>query len=236
MVTAKQLDFSAYLQVGSSRFTTSNQVISARTLSTDGMSLRQLQERTKRCVALSESNEAWIDAVQNTVEELEFQDGIMREKLIRQERDIHELKGKVRYLQTVVDTLTSPAFSITQREEGIVIFTNSGRNKDTGAFFPHGPQTVADTGGGAHRSDHVTPVRGTMRPREPTVRPLSNRGMLTEVTESVKPITEEVKKQGECLDEDRGNYKRARRDDAEILKLTFDETATQSPRRQTGSQ
>lgn len=174
------------------------------------MAHRVLHERTKRIEALAQDNEGWIDALQNRVEELEMCKEISEDKMCKQERAIRELECTVSYLQSAVRTITSPASAVA-REEGVT------------------PMRVP-----------VTPMRGAKRRREqshtPPVPAVTRRDLFSDVTESVTPISEVVKKEDDECITDSGNEKRARHGRSDGFELTFDETATQKPPSMDGSQ
>lgn len=193
------------------------------------MTLRQLRSRTDRCLGMAQRNEDDIDMIVNRVEELELCNGIAEKKLYDQGQQICELTRTVKYLKTVLATITSGAFQITEREGGIIIFTKTGQQQDRGVFFPHVEDEKAARRQGVI-SEQVTPTRRNGRNSDVTVTPTRASKRTREqidtpdidafATESVTPIPER---------EDRDDGKRGRLDDCNFFKLTFNETETQPP-------
>lgn len=67
------------------------------------MSLIQLRERIKRCSEMAQRNEDDLDCLDNRVAELELQQTITQEKLLKQSRTISELTETVAHFQTVME-------------------------------------------------------------------------------------------------------------------------------------
>lgn len=174
---------------------------------------------------MAQRNEDDIDSLENRVAELEMLQTITEKKLLKQGKAISELNGTVRYLQTVLLTITSPAFEINERDGGIAIFTNTGNNPDS-AVFPHGPEINATDAGEAVTPAEVTPTRAMKRTREPCDSPTTKTAVHTDsiLTESVTPTAPDDSATGGT-----GNRKRVRYERGDTFKLTFDETITQPP-------
>lgn len=138
-----------------------------------------------------------------------------------------------RYLQTVLQSPTSPTLSINELEGVIVSLTNAGYRQDSAVFFQNAPQKQVAP---VSAEEEVTTIHAAKRTRDTSHSPITKTDLFTEATEFMTPISEVVKKKDEHGIENRRHHKSARHERTYVFKLSFDETSTQSPPRLAGSQ
>lgn len=205
------------------------------------ISTRQVRSRSERCLYLAQGNEDAIERLENRVEELETFQSIAEHKLFKQEQAIFQLNSTVRYLLTVLHTITSPSFQIKEHEGGTVIFTKTGCNQDSAVFFPHAEDRQMTFGRSGVTYEQVTEIRApkhTSKPSDRSGTPPTKRVLHMDYvdTESVTSEAQEGKTEVTEGNGDAGNPNRVYYEPADVneFKLTFDETYTQP--RPTGSQ